>query len=123
MATGSNKPQTIDEYIRQFPADIQDILERVRSIIRSEAPQAVEAIKYGIPTFVLSKNLVHFGAFQNHLGFYPTPSGIEEFQEALSHYQGGKGSVQFPYDQPLPDDLIRRIVRYKVEEFRRQKGG
>jgi len=110
--------QTIDEYIAGFPADVQAILRRIRAIIREEAPEAEEAIKYQLPTFVLHGNLVHFGAFQKHIGFYPTPSGTERFQKELAAYKGAKGSVQFPLEQPIPYDLIREIVRFRVQENR-----
>ena len=107
---------TIDEYITTFPADIQAILQTVRATIREVVPDAEEKISYQMPTFYLHGNLVHFAAFKNHIGFYPTPTGVESFQERLSAYKGAKGSVQFPLDQPMPLDLIRDIVRYRVEE-------
>jgi len=106
----------IDEYIAGFPKEIQEILEKVRRTIRNAAPDAEEAIKYQIPTFVLKGNLVHFAAFKNHIGFYPAPRGIEEFKEELAAYKGAKGSVQFPLDQPIPFDLIDRIVRFRVKD-------
>lgn len=106
----------IDEYIAGFPKEIQEILEKVRRTIRNAAPDAEEAIKYQIPTFVLKGNLVHFAAFKNHIGFYPAPRGIEEFKEELAAYKGAKGSVQFPLDQPVPFDLIDRIVRFRVKD-------
>jgi len=108
-------PTNIDAYIAAFPRDVQALLQQVRSAIRSGAPGATEAIKYGIPTFVLGENLVHFGAFKQHIGFYPTASGIAAFREALSGYKGAKGSVQFPFDQPLPLALIEQITRYRAE--------
>lgn len=107
---------TIDEYISSFPKDIQKVLEEIRSAIRKAAPDAVEAISYGIPTFKLNGNLVHFAAFKNHIGFYPTPSGIEEFEKELSVYKQGKGSVQFPLDIPLPLTLITKIVKYRTKK-------
>ena len=110
------KPTTIDEYIATFPADIQDILQKVRETIKTAAPQATEAISYGMPTFKLAGNLVHFGAFKTHLGFYPIPSGLEQFKEELAQYKGGKGSVQFPFDQPMPYALITKIVEFRVTE-------
>ena len=106
----------IDEYIAGFPQEVQEILQKVRSTIRKAAPEAEEAIKYQIPTFVLKGNLVHFAAFKNHIGFYPAPRGIEEFKEELAAYKGAKGSVQFPLDQPIPYDLIDRIVRFRVQD-------
>src|SRR5674476_1509434 len=93
---------SIDEYIGTFPQEIQTLLEQVRATIRQAAPEAEEAIKYAMPTFVLNGNLVHFAAFKNHIGFYPVPSGIEAFKKELSVYKGAKGSVQFPLDQPMP---------------------
>jgi len=110
------KPTTIDEYIAAFPADVQDILQKVRETIKTAAPQATEAISYGMPTFKLEGNLVHFGAFKTHLGFYPIPSGLEQFKEELAQYKGGKGSVQFPFDQPMPYELITKIVEFRVTE-------
>lgn len=110
------KPTTIDEYIAAFPAEVQDILQKVRETIKTAAPQATEAISYGMPTFKLEGNLVHFGAFKTHLGFYPIPSGLEQFQEELAPYKGGKGSVQFPFDQPMPYALITKIVEFRVTE-------
>jgi uncharacterized protein YdhG (YjbR/CyaY superfamily) len=109
---------TIDAYISGFPENVQDILQKIRRIISDAAPDAEEAIKYQIPTFVLGGNLVHFAAFEKHIGFYPTPSGIEQFKDALSAYNSAKGSVQFPLDFPIPYDLIKRIVRFRVKENR-----
>jgi uncharacterized protein YdhG (YjbR/CyaY superfamily) len=103
----------IDQYIAEFPVDIQERLQTVRKAIKEEVPEAEEAISYQIPTFKLKKkNLVHFAGFKNHIGFYPTPKGIEEFEDELSKYKQGKGSVQFPHNQELPLDLIRRMVRF-----------
>lgn len=117
MERAQDNVQTIDEYIAQFPPDVQAVLNTVRATIRAEAPGAVEAIKYMMPTFILhGKNLVHFGAFTHHVGFYPTPSGIQEFEAELSRYKRAKGSVQFPLSEPMPLDLIRRIVAYRVQE-------
>lgn len=110
------KCNTIDEYISSFPKNTQNILEEIRLTIRKAAPDAVEAISYAIPTFKLNGNLVHFAAFKNHIGFYPTPSGIEEFEKELSVYKQGKGSVQFPIDRPLPLELISKIVKYRVKK-------
>ena len=109
---------TIDAYISGFPEDVQDILQKIRRIVSDAAPDAEEAIKYQIPTFVLGGNLVHFAAFEKHIGFYPTPSGIEQFKDALSAYNSAKGSVQFPLDSPIPYNLIKRIVRFRVKENR-----
>jgi uncharacterized protein YdhG (YjbR/CyaY superfamily) len=110
------KCENVDEYIAEFPADVQKILTKIRSTIRKSAPKAGEKIAYGIPTFTLNGNLVHFAAFKNHIGFYPDPSGIDAFARELSPYESAKGSVQFPLDQPIPYDLISRIVRFRVQE-------
>jgi uncharacterized protein YdhG (YjbR/CyaY superfamily) len=107
---------SIDAYIASFPNDIQDILNRLRATIRGAAPNAEEKISYQMPTFTLQGNLVHFAAHKNHIGFYPTPSGIAAFQEELLEYKGAKGSVQFPINQPLPLELIHRIVQFRVAE-------
>lgn len=112
---------TIDEYIANFPKEIQSILINIRNIVKELAPEATEKISYQMPTFYMNGNLVHFAAFKKHIGFYPTPSGIEAFQEELSKYKGAKGSVQFPLDQPIPYDLIRRMVQYRLEESRNSK--
>jgi len=108
----------MDAYIAAFPENVQDVLQTIRDIIKHAAPEAEEAIKYRIPTFVLNGNLVHFAAFQNHVGFYPTPSGLAQFKDALSSYKCAKGSVQFPLDSPIPYHLIRRIVKFRVKENR-----
>ena len=113
--------QTIDEYIAQFPADIQERLSTIRQIIRQAAPDASEKISYGMPTFYLNKNLVHFAAFKKHIGFYPAPHGITAFEEELSEYKSSKGAVQFPLSKPLPLDLIKRIVIFRAEENRKLK--
>jgi len=112
-------PATIDAYIAAFPEHVQVLLQRVRQAIREAAPQAEEAIKYRIPTYVLAGNLVHFAAFSHHVGFYPTPSAIARFGPELAGYSTAKGSIQFPLDKPIPYDLIRRIVRFRVEETQR----
>ncbi len=116
MESITEAPQTIDEYIALFPADVQEKLEKVRATIRAAAPKAEEAIKYRLATFVLAGNLVHFGAFKQHIGFYPTASGIAHFEDELSVYKASKGAVQFPLDQPIPLALIRKIVKFRVEE-------
>ena len=110
--------QTADfeAYFSLFPGEIQKRLKQMRSIIKKAAPGAVEQIKYGIPTFVLHGNLVHFGGFKNHIGFYATPSGHEKFEKELSQYKTGKGSVQFPNDKPLPVVLIEKIVKFRIKE-------
>src|SRR5215472_4806509 len=110
--------KSIDEYIAGYPSNIQTILNDVRATIKQAAPEAEEAIKYRMPTFVLNGNLVHFAAFEKHIGFYPTPSGIEAFKDELSAYHNAKGSVQFPLDKPVPFSLIRKIVEFRVKEAR-----
>lgn len=116
--TNENKKvyQTIDEYILLFPPNVQEILNNIRNLVREEAPDATEKISYQMPTFVLYGNLVHFAAYANHIGLYPTPTGMEAFQEELSIYKSGKGSAQFPLDKPIPYDLIREIVKFRVKE-------
>src|SRR6476469_311132 len=110
------KPETIDAYIAGFPTGIQKMLQQVRATIKKAAPQAAETIKYAMPTFTLNGNLVHFAAFKNHIGFYPAPMGIETFKKELSVYKGAKGSVQFPLDQPMPLELITKIVAFRVTQ-------
>ncbi|MEJ2638113.1 MAG: DUF1801 domain-containing protein [Desulfosarcinaceae bacterium] len=116
MKMPGGSPSTIDEYIAGFPIDVQEILETIRNTIKKAVPDAEEAIKYQIPTFVLNGNLVHFAAFKNHIGFYPTPSGIEAFSQELSRYKSARGSVQFPINEPMPLSLIDRMVRFRVKE-------
>ncbi len=106
----------IDEYISTFPEPTQKKLKEMRAIIRKAAPQAEEKISYGMPTYYLGGNLVHFAGHANHIGFYPTPSGITAFQAELDAYKNAKGSVQFPLNEALPADLIRRIVEFRVGE-------
>lgn len=121
--TKPRKPAaSIDVYIAGFPIEVQEILNRVRATIRKAAPDAKEAIRYQIPTFILNGNLVHFAAFARHVGFYPTPSGIAAFADELAPYTSARGSVQFPLDEPVPLDLIERIVRFRVEEARAGSG-
>lgn len=123
MTASRRQFKTIDEYISLFPEEVQRILNELRQTIKDAAPEAEETINYQIPTFALHGNLVHFAAFENHIGFYPTPSGMEAFKKELSGYKGAKGSVQFPIREPLPLPLIRRIVEYRVKEnvARKQK--
>lgn len=109
--------ETIDEYIATFPKEVQVILQKIRQTIQHAAPLATEAISYQMPTFKLQgKSLVHFAAFSHHIGFYPIPSSITAFRKELSVYKQGKGSVQFPLDKPIPYDLVRRIVEFRVKE-------
>ena len=116
MKVKQTAPTTIDEYIAGFPPEIQEILEKVRATIRAAAPGAQETISYRMPTFTLKGNLVHFAAFKKHIGFYPVPTGIEKFKKELAAYEQGKGSVQFPLDQPIPYGLISKIVKFRVKE-------
>ncbi len=111
-----NKVSGIDEYIAGFPKETQALLENLRTAIKKAAPDAKETINYGMPTFTLMGNLVHFAAYQKHIGFYPAPSGIETFKKELSVYKGAKGSVQFPLDKPLPLALVAKIVTFRVKE-------
>ena len=115
MRTNPTAPKDIDEYIAGFPNDVQEILDKIRMTIRKAAPDAEETIKYQMPTFTLNGNLVHFGAFKKHIGFYPAPRGIETFKDELSVYEGAKGSVRFPLDKPIPFNLISKIVKFRVK--------
>lgn len=113
--------QTIDAYIAGFPPETQRVLQEVRTLIRTSAPAAVETMSYAIPTFDLhGKHLVHFAGYERHLGFYPTPSAIAAFEAELTPYKRANGSVQFPLGQPLPADLIRRMVEFRVAESARR---
>lgn len=115
--TSTSSPKTvIDDYIESFPADVQARLVRIRATIRRHAGDAVEKISYGMPTFYLDGNLVHFAAFEHHIGFYPAPSGIAAFKDELAGYKNSKGAVQFPHDQALPLALIGKIVAFRVAE-------
>ncbi|HEY96383.1 MAG TPA: hypothetical protein G4O15_15770 [Dehalococcoidia bacterium] len=106
----------IDEYIAEFPGDIQVRLYNMRQVIREAAPNAKETISYRMPTFKLNGNLVHFAAFKKHIGFYPTPSAISVFEKELAPYHTSKGAIQFPHDKPIPYELIEKIVKYRVKE-------
>jgi len=108
--------QNIDSYIADFPGDIQVKLEKLRACIRKAAPNAEEAIKYQIPSFVLNGNLVHFAAYKHHIGFYPASSGIRNFKDELSGYETSRGTVRFPLDKPIPLGLISKIVKFRVME-------
>ena len=111
------KAENVEAYLADFPKEIQQILQEVRRTIKSNAPDAVELIAYGMPAYKLNGHpLVYFAAFKNHLGFYATPTGHEEFANELSKYKQGKGSVQFPIDEAMPLDLIARIVKFRVQE-------
>jgi uncharacterized protein YdhG (YjbR/CyaY superfamily) len=109
--------KTVDEYIATFSPEVQAVLEQVRQTVRQAAPDAVEALSYGMPAFKLNgKVLVYFAAFKSHIGFYPLPSGITAFEKDLAPYARGKGSIQFPLDKPMPLDLVTRIVKYRAAE-------
>lgn len=109
-------PASIDEYIAGFPDDVKSILHRIRSVVQKAAPEAEETIKYAMPTFTLNGNLVHFAAFKNHIGFYPTPLVLSSFEAELAPYKKAKGSAQFPLTQPIPYELIKKIVQLRVQE-------
>jgi uncharacterized protein YdhG (YjbR/CyaY superfamily) len=112
----TKKPENIDEYIGAFPNDVQEILEKIRATIQKAAPDATEKISYSMPAFEQNGIVVYFAAYKNHIGLYALPSGHESFKEELSKYKSGKGSVQFPLDQPMPFELITRIVKFRVKE-------
>ncbi len=113
--------QTIDEYNSAFSEEIQSTLDLIRQTIRDAAPNAIETINYQMPTFKLNnKNLVHFAAYKKHIGFYPAPSAIERFNDELLSYKWSKGAIQFPLDRPIPHDLIKRIVIFRVKELSSQ---
>jgi len=118
MKRSRTAPKDIDQYIAAFPPPVRAKLRTIRGAIRKAAPQAKEAIKYQMPTFTQHGNLVHFAAFQHHIGFYPAPRALEQFKEELSAYDGSKGTVRFPLDQPLPVGLIGRIVKFRVQQDR-----
>jgi uncharacterized protein YdhG (YjbR/CyaY superfamily) len=116
MEGKKDRPTTIDEYIAQYPQDVQQILAKIRAVIKESAPTAVEKISYQMPAFYLNGYLIGFANHTRHIGFYPTPSGIEAFKEELSVYKSSKGAVQFPLDEPMPWELISKIVKFKVAE-------
>jgi uncharacterized protein YdhG (YjbR/CyaY superfamily) len=111
-----DKPENFERYFAAFPKETQIILQQLRETIHKAAPQATEKISYAMPTFFLHGNLVHFAAYQNHIGFYALPSGNEAFRNEISKYRSGKGSVQFPIDEPMPLELIAKIVQFRVQE-------
>ncbi|KRF67633.1 hypothetical protein ASG99_15140 [Bacillus sp. Soil768D1] len=113
---GSYTFKSIDEYILQFPHEVQEKLKRLRKVIKESAPDAEEKISYQMPTFVLHGNLVHFAAYKKHIGFYPTSSGIAAFEHKFSEYKSSKGAVQFPLEKPMPYELISEIVKFRVAE-------
>ena len=108
--------ELVDEYIAEFPKNVQCILRELRQVIKDSAPGAEEAISYRIPAFKLKGNLVWFAAFKDHIGFYPRESAIEAFKEKLTGYEVGKGTIRFPIDKPIPFDLIKEIVKFRVKE-------
>jgi len=114
--TRKTKFKSIDEYVATFPKNVQDILEELRKVIRESAPEAEETISYGIPTFKLNGNLVHFAAYNKHIGLYPGTSAIIAFKKELSSYKQAKGSVRFPIDESIPFDLVKRIVKFRTKE-------
>jgi uncharacterized protein YdhG (YjbR/CyaY superfamily) len=116
MEAKKDRPTTVDEYISLCPQDVQPVLLEIRSVIKETAPAAVERISYQMPGYYQNGYLVWFGLHQNHIGFYPTGSGIEAFKEELAAYKRSKGAVQFPLDRPIPYELIRKIVKYRVAE-------
>lgn len=107
---------SVDVYISEFPIEVQEILTNIRTIIFEEAPEITEKISYQMPTYWRGGNLFHSAAFKSHIGFYPTPSGITPFEEALTLYKQGKGSIRFPLNEPIPYELIRKIVQYRLKE-------
>ena len=121
MEESAIKIETIDAYISRYDEDVQAILQEFRRVIKEEAPDATEKISYQMPTFYLNGNLVHFALQKNHIGFYPSPSGVAAFKEELTEYKTSKGAIQFPLTKPIPYELVRRIVRFRVEEAKGKK--
>ena len=122
MPAQKRKFKTIDEYVRTFPKDVQGVLERLRQTIRKTAPQAVETISYDMPTFRLDgKFLVSFAAWKSHIGLYPIPSGTAAFQKEVSPYRGAKSTVRFPLEKPIPHDLVKKIVLFRMRETHEKK--
>jgi len=116
MEKGKEMPVSIDQYIIEAPQEVQKKLRELKTVIKAEVPEAEERIAYGMPTFSQEGNLVHFAAFKNHIGFFPAPSGIENFKDELAKYKTSKGTVQFPLDEEIPMDLVREIVRFRLKE-------
>jgi uncharacterized protein YdhG (YjbR/CyaY superfamily) len=115
--------KTIDEYIETFEPAIQKTLREIRAFVKAQAPGAAEKIAYGMPTFYLKGNLIHFAAFKDHYGFYPSPSGIDAFEDELAPYRTGKGTLRFPLDAPLPWDILGRVIQFRVRENETRKAG
>ena len=114
----AKKPKTIDEYIESFPKNVQSVLEKLRATVQEAAPEAVQSISYDMPTFKLNgKRLVYFSAWKNHIGFYSIPKGNETFRKELSPYEGEKGSLRFPLEKPIPYDLVKKIVTFRMKEI------
>ena len=117
MSTEQSAPNTIDAYVATFSPDVRSILQQIRQVIHETIPGLGETMSYGMPTFTLNgKYLVYIAAHKKHIGLYPAPTGVEEFQEAVARYGGGKGTLKFPLDQPMPFDLIRRVVQFRAKE-------
>jgi uncharacterized protein YdhG (YjbR/CyaY superfamily) len=124
MKGENNRPNTIDEYIAQFPQNVQQALEKIRALIKESAPEAVEKISYAMPGFYLNGMLVWFAGHKDYIGFYPTGSGIEAFKKEFTDYKWSKGAVQFPLDQPIPYELIRKMVKFRMaENMKKTEGG
>ena len=121
MRKGKRVFESIDEYISSFPTQVQKKLRQLRRLIHDQAPEAQERISYQMPAFYLKGNLVYFAAYSRHIGFYPTASGIRAFQSKLSKYKNSKGAVQFPLDEPLPTELVKKMVRFRVRENTRKE--
>lgn len=116
MKPNQQTPKNIDEYIAGFPEDVQKVLKKVRATIRKAAPKAEESISYQIPTYKLNDVLIYFAGFKNHIGVYPAPRSAPEFKKELASYKGGKGTIQFPLDNPIPYELITRIVKFRAKK-------
>ena len=117
MSTNQSAPTTIDAYIAAFPPEVQALLQQIRQVIHEAVPNLGETISYGMPSFTLNgQYLLYFAAYKKHIGLYPAPTGVEEFQEAVALYGGGKGTLKFPLDKPMPFDLIHRVVRFRAKE-------
>ena len=117
MSTNQSAPTTIDAYLATFPLEVQALLQQIRQVIHEAVPNLGEAISYGMPSFTLNgQYLLYFAAYKKHIGLYPAPTGVEEFQEAVALYGGGKGTLKFPLDKPIPFDLIHRVVRFRAKE-------
>jgi uncharacterized protein YdhG (YjbR/CyaY superfamily) len=112
----AEKTKNIDEYIAGFDEEIQKTLNELRNFVKAEAPEATEKISYGMPTFYLKGNLVHFAAFKDHYGFFPSPSGIDEFEKELIPYRTGRGTLCFPFNKQIPWEILRKVIHYRVEE-------